>query len=294
MFGKKAEVVLELDNLEGRKTATFKESSGKEVSLPVYTGNEDISGRLVVNMKRGKKIEHQGIKVELIGRIDITYERNQTSDFVSMSRELEPPGTINESATIPFSFNKVDKQFETYQGRFCKVRYIIKTTILRKNFSSNIVNEQEISVLNTTNEAEDSTSIKMEVGIEECLHIEFEYNKHKYHLKDCILGKVNFLLVRIRIKYMEIAIIRRETIGAGAQATNENETVAKYEVMDGAPVRGEFIPIRVFLGAFDLTPTYYNVNNKFSVRHFLNLVLVDEEDRRYFKQQEIVLWRKDL
>mmetsp|Transcript_24002 Transcript_24002/g.23758 ORF Transcript_24002/g.23758 Transcript_24002/m.23758 type:complete len:295 (+) Transcript_24002:13-897(+) len=294
MFGKKAEVALELDNLEGRKTATFKDSSGKEVSLPVYTGNEDISGRLVVNMKRGKKIEHQGVKVELIGRIDITYERNQTSDFISMSRELEPPGTINESATIPFSFSKVDKQFETYQGRFCKVRYIIKTTILRKNFSSNIVNEQEVSVLNTTNEEEDSTSIKMEVGIEECLHIEFEYNKHKYHLKDCILGKVNFLLVRIRIKYMEIAIIRRETIGAGAQATNENETVAKFEVMDGAPVRGEFIPIRVFLGAFDLTPTYYNVNNKFSVRHFLNLVLVDEEDRRYFKQQEIVLWRKDL
>jgi hypothetical protein len=27
------------------------------------------------------------------------------------------------------------------------------------------------------------------------------------------------------------------------------------------------------------------VFNKFSVRYFLNLVLVDEEDRRYFKQQ---------
>jgi hypothetical protein len=24
----------------------------------------------------------------------------------------------------------------------------------------------------------------------------------------------------------------------------------------------------------------------------LNLVLVDEEDRRYFKQQEVVFWRK--
>jgi vacuolar protein sorting-associated protein 26 len=26
----------------------------------------------------------------------------------------------------------------------------------------------------------------------------------------------------------------------------------------------------------------------------LNLVLVDEDDRRYFKQQEIILWRKEL
>ncbi|CAI8022666.1 Vacuolar protein sorting-associated protein 26B-like [Geodia barretti] len=35
-----------------------------------------------------------------------------------------------------------------------------------------------------------------------------------------------------------------------------------------------------------------DVNKKFSVRYYVNLVLVDEEERRYFKQQEIVLWRK--
>ena len=29
-------------------------------------------------------------------------------------------------------------------------------------------------------------------------------------------------------------------------------------------------------------------------RYYLNLVLVDEEDRRYFKQQEITLWRKEV
>ena len=39
---------------------------------------------------------------------------------------------------------------------------------------------------------------------------------------------------------------------------------------------------------------YRNINNKFSVKYYLNLVLVDEEDRRYFKQQEITLWRKEI
>ena len=43
---------------------------------------------------------------------------------------------------------------------------------------------------------------------------------------------------------MEIEIRRRETTGAGASARNESETLAKYEIMDGAPVRGENIPIR--------------------------------------------------
>jgi vacuolar protein sorting-associated protein 26 len=53
----------------------------------------------------------------------------------------------------------------------------------------------------------------MEVGIEDCLHIEFEYSKGKYHLADTVVGKIYFLLVRIRLKHMEIEIRRRETTG---------------------------------------------------------------------------------
>lgn len=48
---------------------------------------------------------------------------------------------------------------------------------------------------------------------------------------------------------------------------------------------GETIPIRLFLGGFELTPTFREVNKKFSTRYYLNLVLIDEENRRYFKQQ---------
>jgi vacuolar protein sorting-associated protein 26 len=104
-----------------------------------------------------------------------------------------------------------------------------------------------------------NNSIKMEVGIEECLHIEFEYNKSKYHLRDVIVGKIYFLLVRIKIKNMELSIIKRETTGAGTHfytskkrsqyiywtlwtapnQYNESETITKFEIMDGAPVRGE-------------------------------------------------------
>eukprot|EP00622_Pseudochattonella_farcimen_P002442 FR737367.1.p1 GENE.FR737367.1~~FR737367.1.p1 ORF type:complete len:138 (+),score=22.54 FR737367.1:281-694(+) len=136
----------------------------------------------------------------------------------------------------------------------------------------------------------------MEVGIEECLHIEFEYNQQKYHMKDIIIGKVYFLLVRIKIKHMELNIIRREQAGSGSggQQYNESETLTKFELMDGAPVRGECIPIRLFMSNLDLTPTYKAINNKFSVKYYLNLVLVDQEDRRYFKQQEVTLWRGDI
>ncbi len=63
-------------------------------------------------------------------------------------------------------------------------------------------------------------------------------------VQDTVIGKIYFLLVRIKLKHMEIEIRRRETIGSGSNARNESETLAKYEIMDGAPVRGENIPIR--------------------------------------------------
>ncbi|KAH9077568.1 vacuolar protein sorting-associated protein 26-domain-containing protein [Lactarius deliciosus] len=73
-----------------------------------------------------------------------------------------------------------------------------------------------------------NNSIKMEVGIEDCLHIEFEYNKSTYHLKDVIVGKIYFLL----------------TTGSPLNQYNESETITKFEIMDGAPVRG--IPFSSF------------------------------------------------
>ena len=202
--------------------------------------------------------------------------------------------------------------------------------------------------------------MQMEVGIEDCLHIEFEYDRGRYHLRDTVVGKIYFLLVRIKLKHMEvrsrlfgqlcwlvacplrdgdvimlkqmtqllgqaspstscrepgivfrytdqawvheaghvrirlaqllspvrcnqhckpysskaaagcqqslqgstagtctrhqarldavqIEIKRRETTGQGSSTRNESETLAKYEIMDGAPVRGESVPIRCLM-----------------------------------------------
>ena len=50
--------------------------------------------------------------------------------------------------------------------------------------------------------------------------------------------------------------------------------------MDGGPVKNETIPIRMFLKPYDLTPTYESVNNQFSVRYYINLVLEDTEKNK--------------
>lgn len=162
-----------------------------------------------------------------------------------------------------------------------RLRYFINV-VINRNYQR-IMKEEEICVHNLGEEISVNPPIKMEVGIEECLHIEFEFTHSVFHLKDCIIGKVSFNLVRIKIKLMELSIIRHETVGSGQSSVTEKETLSRFEIMDGAPVKGELVPVRFYLASTDLTPTYKNVNNRFSCRYWLNLVLIDEEDRRYFK-----------
>lgn len=51
---------------------------------------------------------------------------------------------------------------------------------------------------------------------------------------------------------MELAIIKREQTGTGANVYHENETVAKFEIMDGAPVRGLTLFFTLFLLAYNI------------------------------------------
>jgi len=286
-------VNIKFQNEESLRYVDLKKDSGR-VRLPLFYGADPVVGQVKLVMNPGKKIEHAGIKIELVGQIEMFYDRGNHYEFLNAARELAPAGELSADATFDFEFRDVEKKEESYNGINVRLRYFLRFTILVKKSLRNVLQEQDLWVQNFSTEPEVNTSIKMEVGIEDCLHIEFEYNHSKYHLKDVIIGKIYFLLVRIKIKHMEIALIRRESTGTGPNLYNQNDTLTKFEVMDGAPVRGESIPVRLFLGGFDLTPTYRNIHNKFSLKYYLNLVLLDEDDRRYFKQQEVTLWRKRL
>ena len=260
---------------------------------PVFAAVEPVTGVVEIRVPAGKRLEHQGIKIECVGQIELFHDRGTYYDFTCVLRELDVPGVLMGQQRYAFDLSHAEKPYESYNGLNVRLRYFVRVTVTR-GYASSLIKEQEFIVQVAQPAPETNTPVKMEVGIEDCLHIEFEYSKAKYHLRDAIIGKIFFLLVRVKIKRMEIEIRRREICGLGANAHGENEVIAKFEVMEGAPVRGECIPVRLFLSPYDLTPTYKSVNNKFSVKYYLNLVLIDDEDRRYFKQQEIILYRSEL
>lgn len=83
-----------------------------------------------------------------------------------------------QNTSYPFEFANVEKPFEVYVGSNVRLRYFLRVTIVRR--ISDIVREIDIAVHTLCSYPEMNCPIKMEVGIEDCLHIEFEYNKSKW------------------------------------------------------------------------------------------------------------------
>lgn len=252
-FGPSVDVSIAVNDEQDKRTAEVKDHKDRKYICPIYYDGENVSGQVgasyfsklhliswqvSVRVKDGKKITHDGIKVEFIGTIELFHDKTNHHDFLALSQELAGAGDLRSSQTFDFNFKNVEKAYESYHGINVSLKYLIRVTLSRR--MNDVVREKELYVHSHRMPPEINDVIKMEVGIEDCLHIEFEYSKSKYHLKDVIVGKIFFLLVRIKIKHMELSIIKRESTGSGHNQYNESDTITKYEIMDGAPVRGRF------------------------------------------------------
>ena len=82
--GPSAKVEVELDNTEGLQKTIEVESEDTKEELFIYSGTDTVKGTVKVIIPSGKKLEHVGIKVELVGTIGTV-----TSCFVlSLSHSL--------------------------------------------------------------------------------------------------------------------------------------------------------------------------------------------------------------
>lgn len=300
-LGKSSDCFLEIFLDENaRKPTTFKDKMSKDpetsVKLPVYASDDKINGRVEVKLDKKKKFDHMGIKVELIGLIETNSDKILGSTFMSNAMDLEAPGSLSDDKSFEFSFAVFQKPFESYYGSTVKLRYCVRATVLRGKYSGPVTKEQDVFVLvkGDLNEKE-STPIKLEVGIEDCLNIVIDVPKNQFLLKECVMGQITFSQVKVQVQKMELNMVRKEILGVGENSSTNTDEFHTFEIMDGCPLKAEEIPIRMFLsGITDLTPSMNSVNNKFSVKYFLNLVIIDDMKRRYFKQSEIRLFRDAL
>ena len=83
---------------------------------------------------------------------------------MTMSRELEPAGTLQEDKKFKFLFPKFEKSFETYYGKSAKVRYFLRVTINRQ-YSQKIVQTLDFAVILPTPELDKLENIPIKLDV---------------------------------------------------------------------------------------------------------------------------------
>ncbi|GKU93575.1 hypothetical protein SLEP1_g7161 [Rubroshorea leprosula] len=148
-----------------RKQVPLKKENGKTVMVPLFQSQENIVGEVVLEPVQGKKVEHNGVKIELLGQIELYFDRGNFYDFTSLVRELDVPGELYERKAYPFEFSTVEMPYESYNGINVRLRYILKVTISR-NYVGNIVEHQDFVVRNYSPLPSINNSIKVSSTLE--------------------------------------------------------------------------------------------------------------------------------
>eukprot|EP01062_Namystynia_karyoxenos_P031763 TRINITY_DN23532_c0_g1_i1.p1 TRINITY_DN23532_c0_g1~~TRINITY_DN23532_c0_g1_i1.p1 ORF type:complete len:353 (+),score=83.17 TRINITY_DN23532_c0_g1_i1:80-1138(+) len=275
--------------------------SGECRMLYVFSRNDAVRGEIVLSTAPSERVEFRELTVALIGEMTtVGLDGTATvSEFQSHVHCLERGGEVDEVRVLQYAFDRVQRDAESYCGTSVRLRWLVRVTIHR-SLLPDIVEEEELWVQTAAAEGPEARlqtkgttpGMKAEVGALDLLHIEFQFEKRSYHLGEVVKGSLLFHMVRkITVKRADLCLIRRETFGKDAVYCCE--TVLQTEVMDGHPAHNTAVPIRLCLAAAPhLAPTMRHVREYFSVHYYLNLVITDTDDRRYYKQLEVTLWRK--
>lgn len=172
------------------------------------------------------------MKIEFIGEIELPLEEGGRNEFRSLSTTLSAPSNFaSGTTTFQFCFKHIDAPYESYDGQQIKLRYYLKLTIHKRFLSDSMEKTLWFHATSIQGCLPPSQQIKMEVCLEDSLQLTFEYSKSVYTMNDVVTGWVHFQLVRIKVRSLELCVIKREFIGESA--VEGYEIVGKWRMMEG-------------------------------------------------------------
>ncbi|KAJ6433235.1 hypothetical protein OIU84_017024 [Salix udensis] len=146
-FKPSCNISITLSDAKTRKQVPMKKENGQTLMVPLFHSQENIAGKISIEPLQGKKVDHIGVKVELLGQIEMYFDRGNFYDFASLVRELDVPGEIYERKTYPFEFSTVEMPYETYNGVNVRLRYVLKVTVTL-GYAGSIIEYQDFVVSN--------------------------------------------------------------------------------------------------------------------------------------------------
>lgn len=246
-------------------------------------------------------MEHNGVVLRLVGVIQV--EDAIQNDFLDSTLKLLPAGgealSPDKPVELAFSFGALGLPFDSYEGQRVTVRYYLELHVKRsfadvhKERTLWVIGQKPKKIDGDDNAVVDRP-VSMEIGLAVFLHIQISLDRTVFPVDGIVTGSILFLLVGTEIREARLQILRREVLlseehEANSLGPKDGEILGTHQIMSGLAQRGDHIPFRFHLGTTAVGPTKVAVGGVFSIRYYLMVTFHDQEDRKYFKSQEITI-----
>ncbi|OHT10860.1 Vacuolar protein sorting-associated protein 26 [Tritrichomonas foetus] len=252
-----------------------------ETRKSVIAMDENLTGIYSVTLhNKSKTVSHQGLRIAVVGEFR-SYENEVYSQFFSRYYDIQPQGEITSDIEAPFDFQNLKPPTATYYGGALQAIYAIQFQI--KKLSTFVVFEEQQFYVVGFDIKEQSHVLRDEIGIPNLLHMEILFPHHRYEYDDEMVGKVYFILLKMKIISIQISIVHQEYYEDEKIILRNENILSNFEILDGCPVRGYGIPFRVFLKSCGMK-WYLNFSgSKLMSRIIAKIHVQDSTGERYSK-----------
>ena len=267
--------------------------------LPIYQQEEPVEGSVLIKIKPDRTLEHQGVKIELIGLAKYP-ESEEWKQFYMVSEELPAPAVLDRALTkLPFIFKGVPNAeciYASFESSELRIKYVLRVTVGR--IVADIKQERMLWIASLPGSAVDSSptgvSKNVEIGVENYIRVDFFLEDLYCTTTGQFRGFILFHTLNLPVCTAQVCLVQK-IVRLDTMAQVGQRVLKAQQILDGQPVLHTRVPFRMglldcaVLGEFAGGGTVPEVGKLWGVRYFLQLVLVDTQERHYYKQQEVSL-----
>ena len=258
-----------------------------QVFPDIFQVGETLTMTLKITSNKGV-FNHRGIDFEYC--TEFSPSNGKPIKYNPINLRLAEAGVIPNEINFDLPKCQIPANTQTYNGNSFSVKHWVRVSV--KKLIGSVDFNRELVAYNLTEPSKRIEPLCVRVAVADSIKIDLIINRRRYELDDMIIGGAHFLLVNLKVKSFTVSLIAQEFSEVNGKTIRCKNKIANWEISDGAPVKGEVIPIRLFLGPLNLTPSCSNPEKGYSVTHFLHFSVVTMSGERYYKdlQMRISKW----
>lgn len=252
----------------------------------IFNCGDSFDLRIRISTKNGSSFSHKGIHFYFTS-ILVPNTGKPINLTTPLHIQISESSSINPMFECNMPQLTIPANIQTYHGELFSVKHMLQF-VVKKSFGS-VEYSEEIKAFSYAPCVSKLQPLCVRVAVTENVRIDLVINRRKFELRDVILGGAHFLLVALKITKFEVSLVAQEVMEVSGKPVKHKNTINTWGVTDGAPVKGEIIPFRLYLSPLNLTPSVVDQTKGFSVSHFLYFTIFTTSGQKYYKSLQIKL-----